>query len=165
MDRTEPCELTTLVLVRDGDKILLQQRNKEDWNGLVMPGGHAEPGESFVDAAKREVLEETGLHLDSLSLCGVKQFPYKGHRYIVFLFESGSFHGTLKDSEEGHNAWYDIHDLPEDELVMDFDLMLRMFTDPELIEFQYLEDKNGGLIPILFKEAETEKSREIKHID
>lgn len=143
-DRTEPCELTSLVLIRDGRKILLQERNKGDgWNGLVMPGGHAEAGESFVECARREVLEETGLEVENLRLAAVKQFPHEGHRYIVFLFETDSFCGTLRDSEEGHNAWYDMDELPAEKLVFDFDKMLETFLDPAISEFQYIETEDG----------------------
>ena len=61
MRRTENVELTVLCLIEDGDKILLQNRVKKDWQGYALPGGHIEPGESFVDAIIREMKEETGL--------------------------------------------------------------------------------------------------------
>ncbi len=148
-DRTELCELTCLVLIRDGNRILLQERHKNDgWNGLVMPGGHVEDGESFVECAKREVFEETGLHVDHLQLAGVKQFPSDGHRYIVFLYMTDSFSGTLRDSEEGHNAWYEMDALPQDQLVFDFDKMLETLMNPSLSEFQYIEE-DGKLKALL----------------
>lgn len=50
MDRTERVELAVLCLLTDGDKLLLQNRVKRDWHGCALPGGHVEPGESFVDA-------------------------------------------------------------------------------------------------------------------
>ena len=61
MRRTENVELTVLCLLQDGDRILLQNRVKNDWQGYTLPGGHVEPGESFVDAVTREMKEETGL--------------------------------------------------------------------------------------------------------
>lgn len=61
MSRTEICELTVLCLLKDGDKYLLQNRVKKDWQGYTLPGGHIEPGESIVDAVIREMKEETGL--------------------------------------------------------------------------------------------------------
>ena len=50
MSRTENVELTVLCLITDDDRMLLQNRIKKDWQGYTLPGGHVEPGESFVDA-------------------------------------------------------------------------------------------------------------------
>ena len=68
MRRTENVELTVLCLLEDGERLLLQNRVKKDWHGYALPGGHVEPGESFVDAVKREMKEETGLDI-------MKPFP------------------------------------------------------------------------------------------
>ena len=88
MSRTENVELTVLCLIEDGDKILLQNRVKKDWHGYALPGGHVEPGESFVDAVIREMKEETGLTIIDSRLVGVKQFPIENGRYVVLLFNS-----------------------------------------------------------------------------
>jgi len=74
MRKTETVELTVLCLIEDGNRILLQNRVKKDWQGYALPGGHVEPGESFVDAVVREMKEETGLTVINPRLAGVKQF-------------------------------------------------------------------------------------------
>ena len=63
--RTEMVELTNLCMIKDGDKYLLQNRVKKDWQGYTFPGGYIEPGESIVQSAIREVKEETGIELDN----------------------------------------------------------------------------------------------------
>ena len=61
-----------LIFLTSGDKILLLKGapNKGIWpnlfNGL---GGHVERGETVLQAAQREVLEESGLVVNNLWLC------------------------------------------------------------------------------------------------
>lgn len=138
MDRTEKTELTVLCLLEDGDRILLQNRVKPDWRGYALPGGHVEPGESFVDAVIREMKEETGLTVIQPRLCGVKQFPIPGGRYVVLLFKATEYQGRVVSSEEGAVEWLEYSRLGEIPAVADFEDLIRVINDPELTEFQYL---------------------------
>ncbi len=148
MGRRESVELTVLCLVRDGDRILLQNRVKADWAGYTLPGGHVEPGESFVDAVKREMREETGLEIREPRLAGVKQFPVEGGRYVVLLFVAERFTGELTSSAEGQMTWVDRKDLPGLRTVDDLPELLRVMEDPALTEFQYLVEGDEW-IPVL----------------
>ncbi len=105
MSRTENVELTVLCLIHNEEHYLLQDRVKKDWKGYTLPGGHIESGESIVDAVIREMKEETGLTIQNPKLCGVKQFPIEGGRYIVFLFTADKYSGELISSEEGAMHW------------------------------------------------------------
>ena len=142
MSRTEKTELTVLCLLRDGDRLLLQNRIKNDWRGYTLPGGHVERGESFVDAVIREMREETGLTVIEPRLVGVKQFPIEGGRYIVFLFAADKYEGELRSSDEGEVEWVGRSRLPEINTVDDFTQLLEVMESPALTEFQYLVD--GG---------------------
>ena len=138
MRRTENVELTVLCLIEDGERILLQNRVKKDWRGYALPGGHVEPGESFVDAVIREMKEETGLTIIDPGLVGVKQFPIENGRYVVLLFKTTQWAGDLVSSEEGRMEWIKYSDLSAIKTVDDFDDLLRVMNTPELTEFQYL---------------------------
>ena len=138
MSRTENAELTVLCLVEDGDRILLQNRVKEDWRGYALPGGHVEPGESFVGAVIREMKEETGLTVLDPRLAGVKQFPTENGRYVVLLFKATRWSGNLISSEEGEMEWIRYGDLPSVRTVDDLGDLLKVMNTPELTEFQYL---------------------------
>jgi 8-oxo-dGTP pyrophosphatase MutT (NUDIX family) len=62
-----------VVIRGPGNTILLEKRRDCGWWGL--PGGKVEPGESLVDAAVREVREETGLAVEITQLIGVYSDP------------------------------------------------------------------------------------------
>lgn len=142
MERTEKVELTVLCLIHKDDQYLLQDRVKADWKGYTLPGGHIEPGESIVDAVVREMKEETGLTVLNPKLCGVKQFPIKDGRYLVFLFHADQFHGNILSSEEGSMHWVKKEDLDKVNLVSDFYELLEVMLDDNLNEFQYVIQEN-----------------------
>ena len=56
-------------IVFDKERILLQKRREQQAWGF--PGGALELGESLVEAAQREILEETGFHVRIERLSGV----------------------------------------------------------------------------------------------
>ena len=148
MSRTENVELTVLCLITDGDRILLQNRTKNDWQGYTLPGGHVEPGESFVDAVIREVKEETGLDIKNPRLAGVKQFPIEGGRYVVLLFIANEYSGTVVSSDEGQMEWVDSNHLSEIHTVDDFEDLIRVINNPALTEFQYMVDGENWMVSI-----------------
>ena len=92
---------------------LVQNRIKKDWQGWAIPGGHVEPGESFVESVIREVYEETGLTLTRWRYRGIVTFvsaPDAEAEYM-HLFTATGFEGELKDCDEGVLEW-----LPKDKL-------------------------------------------------
>ena len=130
MGRTTVVTLTNMCMVRDGDRVVMQERRGK-WPGLAFPGGHVEAGEALTDSVIREVLEETGLTVTHPRLCGVKDWVNDdGSRYIVLLYKTNQFTGELRDSEEGPVRWVALDEL------------LKVFLDDGLSEFFY--DRSGG---------------------
>ena len=148
MSRTENVELTVLCLLTDGDRILLQNRVKRDWRGYTLPGGHVEPGESFVHAVIREMKEETGLTVLRPRLAGVKQFPIENGRYVVLLFRAEAYEGALRASEEGPVEWVSRDRLADLPTVADFGDLLRVIENPELTEFQYIVNGDEWMVSV-----------------
>ncbi len=138
MSRTENVELTVLCLIHNERQYLLQDRVSEDWKGFTLPGGHVEKGESVVDAVIRAMKEETGLTVTNPKLCGVKQFPIEGGRYIVFLFTATEYAGELISSDEGAMHWVDKDALESINAVNDLQELLQVMLDDRLSEFQYV---------------------------
>ena len=145
MARKETCVLTNMCMVYDGNRILVQDRKNPDWPGITFPGGHVEPGESFVESCVREVREETGLEISNVRLCGVKQWTQKNgeYRYLVFFFKTDTFAGQLQSSHEGEVFWIEKEDLSKYVLANGFDRMVEIFEQDDLSE-NYLWLENGS---------------------
>lgn len=96
-----------------------------------------EKGESIVESVIREMKEETGLDIRHPKLCGIKQFPKNGGRYLVFLFKTDEFSGELHSSEEGEMQWVKRSRIADYPTVDDFEELLFVFERDDLNEFIY----------------------------
>lgn len=76
-----------ILLIKD-DKVLLQLR--KDINQWCIPGGLMELGETFLECAVREVLEETGLSVNSANLFGI----YSGKDFFAEYPNGDKIYGT-----------------------------------------------------------------------
>lgn len=146
--KNESVRLTNLCMIQDPitKKVLVQVRNKNDWDGISFPGGHIEKGESLVQSVIREVKEETNLDISNLQSCGYKDwYDYeKEERYIVFFFKTSTYTGELKtSSEEGINQWMSIEEIYNSETALDFKEMLDvMLEEKGYTEFFYEDTKS-----------------------
>lgn len=82
MEGTERIVLENLCMLRNGSKVLVEDKITEDIRGIIFPGGHVEEHEPIVDSVIREMKEETGLTIEDPVLCGVKNWiDETGTRY------------------------------------------------------------------------------------
>ena len=151
MPHSEQAIFTNLCMVYDdAGNILVIDRKKEDWPGVTFPGGHVERGESFTQSVIREVFEETGLTIEQPVLCGTKQFQTeKEERYVVLLYKSNRFTGTLRSSDEGEVFWIPRSSLSQYPLSVDFADMIRIFEEDDLSEFYYYKTNNSWAYKLL----------------
>ena len=101
---------TTLCHIeKDGCYLMLHRVKKENdlnrdkWVGI---GGKFEDMESPEECNSREVLEETGLTLNSARYCGIVTFVSdKWETEYMHIFHSDDFSGTVRDCDEGVLEW------------------------------------------------------------
>lgn len=84
------------------EEVLMGKRINSTGAGLLAPpGGKVEFGETIIDAAVREALEECGVHLDP-SACAVYSWKEKhqfGGHYIVFYVMCWRWEGEIENME------------------------------------------------------------------
>lgn len=110
-----------VIIIRNSDEILLQLRSDNNMWGLT--GGSIELGETLEEAARREVLEETGLTVGKIEPFGVysgKDFHYiypNGDEVFIVdnIFLTTEFKGQLQpdENESKELKFFNVNKLPQ----------------------------------------------------
>jgi len=93
---------TAGVIIKKKNKILLIKRAVKLFrNKWCLPGGHIEANETAIQAAKREIKEETNLSLRNLKFFNYydEHFPHLNHHAVVLIFTAKPI-GKIKTNEE-----------------------------------------------------------------
>ena len=109
------------LLVRDGQVLMVHRHPDREFypNCWDLPGGHMEPGEAPVDAARRECLEETGVVAGDLRAIPMacSDPALETHAFLIDSWD-GEPRNTAP-AEHDAMRWFDIGDLSNLDLADD----------------------------------------------
>ena len=98
-----------LVFTPDEQRILLCERKKDPYLGLYnLVGGKIEPGEQGLDAAYRELWEETGITRGQIRLRHMMDFTYYNQDCYVEVYGGKLREETQVYGEENRLFWSDL---------------------------------------------------------
>lgn len=109
-----------IIIQNAEDEILIGKRKGSHAPFYSIPGGHLENGESFEEAAIREIFEETGLKIKNPKVFCVtnnlRTYKSENKHYISITLHTTEFEGKLEIKEPDKCEewrWCKISEIPE----------------------------------------------------
>ncbi len=125
-----------IVLVTDGERALLGRQASWPPDRYSTIAGFVEPGESLEDAVAREVLEETGVEVDSVEYHSSQPWPFPSSLMLGFFAHARPQAIHLCDAELEEAQWLSRQQIASGEIRMPFEHSISF----RLIEDWYNED-------------------------
>ncbi|WP_029233296.1 NUDIX hydrolase [Butyrivibrio sp. VCB2006] len=110
-----------VLIENDRGQLLLQKRS--DTGEWCVPGGALEPGETYIEAATRELHEEVGITVKDLELFGLysgddREIHYPNGDVVYSLsviFITKSYEGQISDSDSEvlEHRFFDRKEIPD----------------------------------------------------
>jgi NAD+ diphosphatase len=97
-----------IVLVSDGgDALLLGRQQRWPDGRFSLLAGYVEPGETLEEAVRREVLEESGVALDSVTYLASQPWPFPSSLMLGFSALAERGNPSPGDDELAEVRWLD----------------------------------------------------------
>lgn len=147
----KPLSVVVSVLLKEG-KILLIKRIRGDYVGLWgLPGGKIEKDEHLFEAARREILEETGIETDFKNYLGlVSEHLIEDNEilqhFLLHICELEPRSFDVKSSSEGESSWFDVDKIEErkNEIIpSDFLIIEKIIKNREKNYYSCVLEKKG----------------------
>ena len=118
-------EVVAAIIVRGGE-VFATQRGYGQWQGWwEFPGGKIEPGESHLDALKREIREELNAEIEVGELLETVEWDYQEFHLTMHCFICNLMSESLHLNEHEAATWLNLENLrsvkwlPADEILLD----------------------------------------------
>jgi mutator protein MutT len=120
---SDPLVVGVGVVLVEAGQILLIQRGRDPGRGLwAVPGGKVTRGEPMKEAARREVLEETGLEIEVGDVVWVGEHIDDDHHIVLVDYAARLLGGELEASDDADEArWVSLEE------AMDYPLTPTMY--------------------------------------
>lgn len=102
-----------IVAVTRGDKILLARSHRFKGNFFSVLAGFVEPGETFEECVKREVMEEVSIAVHNIRYFGSQPWPFPHSLMVGFTAEYAGGEISIDDNEISEAGWFTEEALPE----------------------------------------------------
>lgn len=102
-----------IVLVRKGDRILLQRNAHYRLKNWTLVAGFVDPGETLEQAVRREVREEASVEVTNIRYFGSQPWPFPSNLMIAFTADWASGELTCDGDEVVASDWFTREALPE----------------------------------------------------
>ena len=162
--RKRPIACVFVLAVDDEDRILVHERKKQPFRGVVgIPGGKLEFGRSVSGQAAEELLEETGLSAESLELGLVTNYrtvdeasDEVSHHVVGFFYLARGLSGELvPEDREGRNRFVTVREAKSLDRYPDFDFAVDRLLDGSGVSFQEADRfiRGGAFTGIEFRQG------------
>ena len=129
----------TFVIVNE--KVLCIKYKEENAGYIDIPGGKIEDCETSMDAAIREVKEETGIEVSNLEKVGNIIIEYPDRIYNMNVFVTSNYRGNVRNNEENDAFFIDIADLLKEK---------KKYAITLLLDNEFKDDFNNRNINVKF---------------
>lgn len=133
----QPEQVATLMFVQQQQEVLLIRKKRGLGAGKINgPGGRVEPGETPLGCAIRETNEELIINPLNVRPAGELLFHAEDDmpRIHGFVFVASAYEGTPTETDEAVPLWFNINELPFDEMWDDDRLWLHQVLTGQVVK-------------------------------
>jgi len=150
-------KILTLCFIYQHPKVLLGMKKRGfgqgRWNGF---GGKVRDGETIEEAVKREMQEEVRIIPGDIEKFGIIEFKFQGNPEIleVHCFKTSQFNGEPKESEEMFPKWFNINELPFEQMWPDDKYWFPLFLEGKKFRGKFLFDNSDKILQYELEEID-----------